>query len=164
MTSKYAKQLDIPSDFPNVLRDLSREILRAVMYESIQGTEEEILAFASKHFKKMARQGRDTRFNRRKIMNAAMELYLHESIQLEQDEYGAMMGAVNVNTNSNTTSKEDNLVASDQTVEDGDSGICDKEQSRGNIHPVEGVEEVQVASELEPELLTTPIAVSNSCL
>ena len=91
-----------------------------------------------------------------------MELYLHESIQLEQDEYGAMMGAVNVNTNSNTTSKEDNLVASDQTVEDGDSGICDKEQSRGNIHPVEGVEEVQVASELEPELLTTPIAVSSS--
>ena len=75
MTSKYAKQLDIPSDFPNVLRDLSREILRAVTYESIQGTEEEILAFASKHFKKMARQGRATRFNRRKIMNAAMELF-----------------------------------------------------------------------------------------
>lgn len=75
MSSKYATQLEIPSDFPNVLRDLSREILRAVTYESIQGTEEEILAFASKHFKKMARQGRATRFNRRKIMNAAMELF-----------------------------------------------------------------------------------------
>jgi len=84
MTSKYVQQLEIPPEFPNVLRDLSREILRAVTFESIAPTEEQILTFASKHFKKISRQRRATRFSRRKITNAAMELFK----SADEDESG----------------------------------------------------------------------------
>lgn len=52
MASKYAKQLKIPNEFPQVLKDLTREVLRE-QTNKVMHKEVDILGFAAEYFKKL---------------------------------------------------------------------------------------------------------------
>lgn len=77
MASKYAKAMEIPAEFPGILRDFTREVLRQ---QGVVETKEAIYAFGSQYFKDLIVSQNGTS----KVVNPVMSASTPAFIQMDE--------------------------------------------------------------------------------
>ncbi|KAH7476690.1 hypothetical protein PRIC1_000700 [Phytophthora ramorum] len=85
MASKYAKSMQIPADFPDILRNFTREVLRQ---QGKVETKEAIYAFGSQHFKELVAKQSGAN---RAVNDAAMSALTPAYIKMEEEAIKELM-------------------------------------------------------------------------